>query len=886
MTETMRLLPPIARERGIVAKLWDLLVVGSLRPMPRDTAKLRRAYAVDLWTTQVPVSLHHAIIVIGLINLAFIAADWWTFSEKFIYCLPARLLLTTALIFLWNPRSPSERLLAGLLLYSFTGLMIIWVIIAAGGTASEYSPGLVLLLAGIPILLPVSALQASLVVGLLLAIYSFIPFVDPDPSSPRQLVLHLSFPWAAAFGALIACHRLDSVRFADYCKRHALEVAGEKLQALDQAKSRFIANVNHELRTPLTLLLLPTDELLSTHGDQLTPTQRECVEIIRSNAGRLLSLVNNVLTAAAFTSGGIELQRRPIEIQSIVEMTLGDIRTAAARNGLEVRAEGLESAGTVFGDSDALQRVLLNVLDNAVKCTPPGGRIDVRVASSGDGIEISTEDNGIGLRKEDVDRIFERFVQLDDGPRRRNGGIGLGLGIARDLVELHGGRIWAESDGVGKGAAIRIWLPRGNMMAWTASPASPADSERRASPDATLRASDFGYRCDDGGGLSARGDLEDAGQPRRGVHKVLVVDDSPEMRVVLARLLSREFHVRTAASGSEALRQILEETPDLVLADIMMEGLSGIELCRLLKKDGATRGIPVILVTALADQDSKINGLEIGAEDYVAKPFRARELTARIRGLLQLRSVQRDLIARNEALEEAIDALNASKKRVELYSRAVSHDLRGPLAAAGAAVKAALRATPRDIGETLEIAAENLSRADRMLVALRSFARTVSAPEESDEIDLRTLVEDVVAGVAVARGGRPLPIRTHVDRTRVRGRAEKLGHVFRNLIDNALRSLESSPAGEIIVEGRQDGSRAIVHVVDNGCGIPSEMQQAIFEPFQRGPCSKPGNLGLGLALARQIVEEHGGDIQVASRLGQGSTFTVTLPASMEQNLNG
>jgi signal transduction histidine kinase len=877
MTKTVGLGAPIERWRELAARPLEILLSGVLRPLPRETATLRRAYANELWTSEVPVSLHHAIVVIGLINLAFIAADWWTFADRFQLCLTARLILTGALFLLWNPKGAKERLLAGLLLYSATGLMIIWVILAAGGTASEYSPGLVLLLAGIPILLPVSALQASTVVTVLLAIYTAIPLFDPDPVSPRDLVLHLSFPWAAAFGALIACRRLDEVRFADYCKRHALQVAGERLRALDEAKSKFIANVNHELRTPLTLLLLPTEELLSTHGTELSPLQREYLDIVRSNAHRLLALVNNVLAAATSRNPGPRLLARSVQIGAIITETVSDLRPAAMRKHLEIRTLGLESAGDVVGDPEALKRVLLNVVANAVKFTRVGGWIEISTRSASEGVEISTRDNGIGFHRDNADRMFDRFVRLESDTASSDGGMGLGLAIARELIELHGGRIWADSDGPGRGATVSMWIPRTRILGRPGAPVAIADPVvARAIVTGAATTPTF----DDHDARETWFSRESGSATGRPARQIMVVDDNSEMRQVLASLLSSEFHVRMAASGDEALEQIRNEPPDLVLADIMMTGVSGIELCKVLKGDSDTRGIPVILVTALADQDDRIRGLEIGADDYVAKPFRARELIARIRALLQLRSVQRDLIERNKALEQAIEALNASKRRSELYARAVSHDLRGPIAAAAAAVKAATGAGPPEVEDALSIAAENLSRADRMLVALRSLTRTVATAEEADEIDIGALVADVVAGLRLSRGNQPLPIVVRTEDARLRGKPEKLGHVLRNLIDNALRAIDSVSNGEVAVEAKEDRGRATITVIDNGCGIPNGMLQSIFEPFRRGQCSKPANLGLGLALARQIVEEHGGTIEVASRPGQGSVFTVRLPLAM------
>jgi len=886
MEATMR--PPASTDRreGLPRRAWDALLAGSVRPLDHETARLRRSYAVQLWATEVPVSLHTAILVIGVINLGFIAADWWTFSEQFWFCLPARLCLTAALMLFWNPRGPSERLLAGLLLYLTTGLMIIWVIVAAGGTASEYAPGLVLLLAGIPILLPVSALQALVVVGLLLAIYTAIPLVDADPLSARLLVLHLSFPWAAGFGALIACHRLDSVRFADYCKRHALEEAGEKLRSLDEAKTRFIANINHELRTPLTLLLLPTDELLAGRAGALTDSQREYLEVVRGNASRLLYLVNNVLTAAAVARKGVDLRPRMVDLASVVAETLADASSVTQRKSLEQRTNGLEAVGTIVADPDALKRALVNIVENAVKFTPVGGWIEVETKREGPGVQISVRDSGIGFRKEDATRIFERFVQLDDGPTRRHGGIGIGLAITRDLVELHGGRIWAESEGIGKGAAIHVWLPEAMENRVEDCGGGARRLVERRPNDLLLEGIDCGGAWDEVEGESYVAPLRSLPNVAIGKHDVLVVDDSHGMRLLLERLLSNDFRVRTAASGREALCRIRESLPDLIVADVMMEDLGGTELCKVVKGDSATCGIPIILVTALSDEESKITGLELGAEDYIGKPFLPRELLAKAHALLRLRSAQCELSERNRALQEAIQALDASNRRSELYARAVSHDLRSPIAAAVEAVNAALRGAPWPVERALEIAAENLSRADRMLVALRSFTRTVSAPAEHEERRLRDLLEDVVRGAEAARGGVGPPIVKEIEDESVVAGAERLSHVFRNLLDNALRAVDDNPTGKVVVRTSQDGTEAVVEIADNGCGIHRELQDAIFEPFRRGPCSKAGNLGLGLALARQITEEHGGRIEIQSQLGNGSTFTVRLPAWREPRSNG
>jgi signal transduction histidine kinase/ActR/RegA family two-component response regulator len=395
---------------------------------------------------------------------------------------------------------------------------------------------------------------------------------------------------------------------------------------LDEMKSAFFANVSHELRTPLTLILGPTRRLLKSLP--LTAAQVADLRTVYRNGNELLDLVNDLLETARLEAGQSVITYAPVDVAALVRMTAGQFESAVAERFAALRVVA-DDAVVIEADATKLRRVLLNLLSNAVKATPPGGVIRVRLVSDEREVSIEVADSGAGVPVVERDVIFERFRQAPTYGTHRPG-TGLGLAIAADLVTLHQGRIEVRDADEG-GASFLVTLPR------LAPPGVPVGQNRPHRAAATAVPSHV---------PSPRTDQPLAPRPPEAGDRpvVLVADDHPEMRRFIADELSDLAEVVTATDGSEAIRLVDSLRPDLVVTDAMMPGHDGREVLMHIRASADLRHIPVIVVTAKADTDYRVELLRSGAADYITKPFVAEELRARVQH--QLATGKRDGLPR------------------------------------------------------------------------------------------------------------------------------------------------------------------------------------------------------------------------------------------------
>lgn len=377
----------------------------------------------------------------------------------------------------------------------------------------------------------------------------------------------------------------------------------ERLARLDSLRTTFVSDLSHELRTPLTLVLGPLDDLMARH-EEMDARLTSTVRIAHRNAERLRELVGQLFDVARLESGGLPLRARPQELGALVRRIAGRFMQAAAERGvaLEIRAD---DGIVAWVDADLFDKILSNLLSNALRFTPAGGRVAVQVERDREAT-ITVTDTGAGIPPEALEHLFERFYRVSSAGGRSHDGAGIGLSLARDLVELHGGSMRAES-APGEGSAFCFTLPLGvqhlrpEEVDLGAPPPNPAPTEPPVGPDEAR---------EDGAGPLAT---------------VLVVEDHADMRAYLAAHLAERFAVRTAADGRAALAAIRERRPDLVISDVMMPELDGITMCKEIREDLALRDLPVILISAKGAEPDRVAGLQL-ASAWFSKPFRMREL--------------------------------------------------------------------------------------------------------------------------------------------------------------------------------------------------------------------------------------------------------------------
>jgi PAS domain S-box-containing protein len=411
----------------------------------------------------------------------------------------------------------------------------------------------------------------------------------------------------------------------------------DALAELDRAKTAFFSNVSHEFRTPLTLMLGPLEEAMA--APDVPRSQRDALDVAHRNSLRLLRLVNTLLDFSRIEAGRVDAVFEPVDVALLTSELASVFRSAIERAGLSLAVHCEESAASVFLDRDMWEKIVLNLLSNAFKFTFAGG-ITLSLSDRGDAIELAVRDTGVGIPADELPHVFERFHRVRGTEGRTHEGTGIGLALVADLVRLHGGRVDVQSV-LGAGSTFVVRIPTGSAHL-------PKDriGGKRLRTSTALGAAPFIEEAlrwlpdDDVPARTVEPDLKERVTTSRAC--VLVADDNADMRSYVVRLLEPYWHVEAVGDGEAALAAMAERPPDLVLSDVMMPRLDGIALTRAIRADPALRSTPVILLSARAGEEARIEGVDAGADDYLVKPFSARELAARVNVHLELARVRRE----------------------------------------------------------------------------------------------------------------------------------------------------------------------------------------------------------------------------------------------------
>jgi len=489
-----------------------------------------------------------------------------------------------------------------------------------------------------------------------------VPLLQPGQSSPygflvvganRYRPLDESY---LSFLRLIAGHLAGAItdaRAYEFERQRA-----ETLAELDRAKTDFFTNISHEFRTPLTLMLGPTEDALADESEPLPEGQRRRVTLVHRNGQRLLNLVNSLLDFSRLASGQLRSRFEPVDLARSTSELAAMFVSATERAGLRLTVDCPPLSGTAYVDQEHWAKIVLNLMSNALKYTFEGG-ITVSLTEEDGEAVLSVTDTGVGIPESELPHLFERFHRVPDAQSRTFEGSGIGLALVAELAALHGGTATAESaPGAGSTFRVRIPLGAGHL---------PADQLALPGEEGTDAPTGMRWNepADGAQGLVAEAlrwldAPQHVGTPAASTGadrgRVLVVEDNPDMREYVAGLLSEDYLVATAGDGLEALDRLQEFRPDLVLTDVMMPRLDGFGLLARMHEDPALTGIPVIMLSARAGDEGTVEGLEAGADDYLVKPFSARELRARVRVNMELdrnRRVRETLERSGSLLDQA-----------------------------------------------------------------------------------------------------------------------------------------------------------------------------------------------------------------------------------------
>jgi DNA-binding response OmpR family regulator/anti-sigma regulatory factor (Ser/Thr protein kinase) len=400
----------------------------------------------------------------------------------------------------------------------------------------------------------------------------------------------------------------------------------EKMREVDEMKSRFFANISHEFRTPLTLIFGPAKDVIDKTKE---PDTKQSVVIIKRNASRLYGLVNQLLDLSKLESGKMKLEASEQDIIPLLKGYVLSFSSLAERKKIKLSFNAAEDNLNVYIDRDKVEKIVTNLLSNAFKFTPEGGKIDFTVERLDSYAEIRVADSGMGIAAERLDKIFDRFYQVDGSHTRDSEGTGIGLSLTKELVELHKGKIEVESE-YGKGATFKVLLPLGKDHLKPEEIAEKSVQEKSAVTEDETELIPELEKGKKKSGFDIL--LETNDKPL-----LLIVEDNIDVRKYVISHLEEEYRLLEAANGEEGLRKALEHIPELIISDVMMPKMDGFELCNKLKTDERTSHIPIILLTAKATSKDKIAGYETGADDYIMKPFDAGMLKVRIKNLVEQR---------------------------------------------------------------------------------------------------------------------------------------------------------------------------------------------------------------------------------------------------------
>jgi signal transduction histidine kinase len=650
----------------------------------------------------------------------------------------------------------------------------------------------------------------------------------------------------------------------------------EALAEIDRAKTAFFSNVSHEFRTPLTLMLGPLEEELAD-AKPLQPPHRERLETAHRNSLRLLRLVNSLLDFSRIESGRIEASYLPTDLAAYSTDLASLFRSATENAGLELIVDCETLPELLFVDREMWEKIVLNLLSNAFKHTFEGD-ITLMLRWRDDHAELSVTDTGIGIAATELPRLFERFHRVKDARSRSFEGTGIGLALVQELARLHGGDVRVESQ-EDRGSTFTVSVPSGHAhlppeQVHDSSDAPHTNGHAAAYVDEALNwlaSEDAPVRSDTEIEVDGVARHVGGGDPETTRARVLVADDNKDMRAHMQRLLEPRFDITAVSDGAAALESALGEPPDLVLTDVMMPRLDGFGLLAALRKDDRTRTIPVIMLSARASEEAATDGIAAGADDYLVKPFSARELIARVSGCIALA----------QSRQEAAQAIEASRIKSEFVAN-MSHELRTPLngvvGMTNLLCDTSLDPIQREYADDLAESSEALLS---VIENILNFSKIEAGCLELDPTDfeLRSAVDEACSMLAEQAHAKGLQISHRVDADvpmTANGDRGRLRQILLNLLSNAVKFTAS---GEVVVHVLREGSEVVrFEVSDTGIGINKNHATHLFEAFVQADQSttrRYGGTGLGLTISRELAHRMGGEIGAEPNEGGGSVFWFT-----------
>jgi signal transduction histidine kinase len=900
-------------------------------------AAIRDAYATYTLSDSVRNSKVACLLVIVLMPIGYLMDHFvYPVEEDYLFVLRLMTSAVTGLV-LVAIRQP------GLAPWQYRLLCPGWYVVPAfficcmirfvGGASSPYYAGLNLVILAASSVIQATVIESIVAVTIIVSLYlasCFVSTARMEPEDWRIFSNNITFTLYTCSIVITGNFFYNRLRFREFCLRYELdenrrqlEENNQKLTQMDEVKNRFFANISHELRTPLTLLLAPLENLIARFGQSVDEETRGLLHTMQSNGMRLLKLINDLLDLVRLDSGVMQVRREALAISDFLRGLASSARQMAQDKRIQLETVIADDLGSVQVDRDKLEKIILNLQFNALKFTPAGGRVELRARREGEQLVLQVADTGMGIPEQHLSNVFDRFFQVDNSSRRKYQGVGIGLSLVKELVEIQGGTVAVESkESQGTTFTVRLpFLPPEEAKPEAEPEVSPQPSTSAAaepgaapSPAGAPAAATSTGTVSNGEwlvNLYRRAELftpitpvQDSMRPvetaRNGhLPKALVADDEPDMLRFLKSQLSSHYQILEAVDGQQAIEKATQFLPDVILLDMMMPEKDGLEACRELRQRTSTQSIPIILLTARADEATKLASLDAGANDFLAKPFSTTELHVRVKNLVESYQYQRNLSKQKQKLESTIDQLKDTETQLVQTEKLASlgrlsagiiHEINNPLNFASTGLYT-LRSKARfipaeerdDYAEILKDVEEGISRVKSIVSDLRTF--THPGERAVDHVNAWEVVNSALR-FSSQEWREKVNIQTDIpaDLT-LWGEKNKLIQVMINLLQNSLDALKEKSFSDdkpaIAIVGRAERGRSFLTVRDNGNGIEPQIMDKIFDPFFTTKEVGQG-MGLGLSICYRIVQDFGGRITVDSKPGQYCEFVLEFPEQSPQ----
>ncbi|MFD0961131.1 ATP-binding protein [Paenibacillus chungangensis] len=687
---------------------------------------------------------------------------------------------------------------------------------------------------------------------------------------------------------------------AEYKAQESQMLLIQNLEEADKLKDEFLAVTSHELRTPLYGMIGIAESLQDGIAGKATAEMKEQLSMIINSGQRLTHLLNDILDFSQLKHNSLTLQYKPVDVRAVIHLVCAISMPSLEHKPISLRYQLDAELPLVWGDENRLQQIFYNLIGNAIKYTDEG-EIVIAAQHTADGLMIKVSDTGRGIAADKMERIFQPYQQGDDSLDRKEGGAGIGLSIAKRLIELHEGKLEVESqEGAGSTFCVTLQV----CDTGEAGSEEAATSEEILTEAVVIKGTSELI-------LSKPLEMMPLAAPEANKRPiVMIADDEPvNIQVLTNQLALQGYEVRAVFRGGDVFSKLAEQEVDLLILDIMMPDLSGYEVCRRLRQTYSLMELPILMLTARNQLQDKLAAFEAGANDYLVKPCDKQELLSRVQTLVRAKTLNQQLIQLNLHLEEKVEertqalasvnqelnrshekllALSASRR--ELLAN-IAHELGGPVTLVHSYIQSLQEGLiDNNDAHYQQLVMDKMNVLNRLIDDLFDLSKLEAdqASFNRKKIRLDTWMNRVFAHCEFAvmqakrqfeRGGLPDSCAHYVSEIDL----ERMDQVFTNVISNAVKHTIPG-SGKIIVEASMlDSYRLLIRVQDNGVGISEEELPYIFERFykeQRASSSlTPSGTGLGLAIVKQIVHGHQGEAWAESRVKEGTAICFTLPVS-------